>query len=213
MDTHHDSHEGGGSFWSAANVFIGLAFALFSLCAGTVLIGGGLLKSFGSKKTPVAAHATAAVAPAAAAPTAVAPTAVPSSVKEEGGAALVTLKPGAVNPISFDVTSFTVKAGQTVKLTFDNDSTTPLQHNWVLGAAGSKDRLIAAANGMMAEMAKWMPRGYIPDGPDVLAHTKLLNAKEKETVEFTAPKEKGDYPYLCTFPGHSMIMQGTMKVE
>lgn len=209
MDTHHDSHEGGGSFWSAANVFIGLAFGVFALGAGAVLIVGGLGKSFGGKKAPDA-HAPAA---AAAAPAAAAPAAAPSSVKEEGGAAVVTLKPGAANPMSFDVTSFTVKAGQAVKLTFDNDSTTPLQHNWVLGAAGSKDRLIAAANGMMAEMTKWMPRGYIPEGPDVLAHTKLLNAKEKETVEFTAPKEKGDYPYLCTFPGHSMIMQGTMKVE
>lgn len=211
MDTHHDSHEGGGSFWSLANVFIGLAFALFSLGAGTVLIGGGLLKSFESKKASDA-PASAPTA-AAAAPVAAAPAAAPSSVKEEGGAALVTLKPGAANPMSFDVTNFTVKAGQTVKLTFDNDSTTPLQHNWVLGVAGSKDRLIAAANGMMAEMTKWMPRGYIPEGADVLAHTRLLNAKEKETVEFTAPKEKGDYPYLCTFPGHSMIMQGTMKVE
>ncbi|WP_038171149.1 plastocyanin/azurin family copper-binding protein [Verrucomicrobium sp. BvORR106] len=212
MDTHHDSHESGSSFWSAVNVLIGLAFGVFALGAGAVLIGGGLINSLKGKKTPEAAHAPAAGAPAAA-PAAAAPAAAASSVKEEGGAAVVTLKPGAANPMSFDVTSFTVKAGQKVKVTFDNDSTTPLQHNWVLGVAGSKDRLIAAANGMMAEMTKWMPRGYVPDGPDVLAHTKLLNSKEKETVEFTAPQEKGDYPYLCTFPGHSMIMQGTMKVE
>lgn len=209
MDTHHDSHESGGSFWSFANVILGLAFGLFSLCAGGALILGGLKNSFGSKKAPDAGSPPAAGAPAA--PVAAAPTA--SAVKSEGGAAVVTLKPGAANPMSFDVTSFTVKAGQSVKLTFNNESTTPLQHNWVLGAAGSKDKLIAAANAMMTEMPKWMARGFIPEGPEVLAHTKLLNAKESETVEFTAPKEPGDYPYLCTFPGHSMIMQGTMKVE
>ncbi|MCB1209408.1 MAG: hypothetical protein KDK97_08785 [Verrucomicrobiales bacterium] len=26
-------------------------------------------------------------------------------------------------------------------------------------------------------------------------------------------KEKGDYPYLCTFPGHWMVMNGVLKVE
>lgn len=200
MDTHHDSHEGGGSFWSAANVFIGLAFGVFALGAGAVLIVGGLGKSFGSKKAPDAAHAPAAAAPAAATPTATAPVAVPSSVKEEGGAAVVTLKPGAANPMSFDVTNFTVKSGQAVKLTFDNDSTTPLQHNWVLGAAGSKDRLIAAANGMMAEMTKWMARGYIPEGlmswltrncstPRKRKRSILRHPKKRVTILISAPSQ------------------------
>ena len=31
------------------------------------------------------------------------------------------------------------------------------------------------------------------------------------TVEFTAPAE-GEYTYVCTFPGHYMMMQGTMRV-
>ena len=31
-------------------------------------------------------------------------------------------------------------------------------------------------------------------------------------IEFTAPAA-GDYPYMCTFPGHGAIMKGVMKVQ
>ncbi|WP_156345459.1 hypothetical protein [Verrucomicrobium spinosum] len=105
--------------------------------------------------------------------------------------------------MSFDVTNFTVKSGQAVKLTFDNDSTTPLQHNWVLGAAGSKDRLIAAANGMMAEMTKWMARGYIPEGlmswltrncstPRKRKRSILRHPKKRVTILISAPSQALD---------------------
>ena len=58
-----------------------------------------------------------------------------------------------------------------------------------------------------------MAKGYIPDSPEIIAHSKLLNPKDSETLEFTAPAEKGAYPYLCLFPGHAAIMNGTMEVE
>jgi len=31
-------------------------------------------------------------------------------------------------------------------------------------------------------------------------------------LRFTAPDKPGEYPYICTFPGHWRIMQGVMKV-
>ncbi|MEZ0386668.1 MAG: plastocyanin/azurin family copper-binding protein [Verrucomicrobium sp.] len=207
MATQHESHEGGSAFWSVANIILGLAFGVFSLVAGGSLIFGGIKNIFW-KADP--AHVVAA-APAAAAPAAAAPAVAPAS--DASGATVVTIKPGAANPMSFDHTTFSVKAGKPVKLTFNNDSATPLQHNLVIGKPGSKEKLMAAANGMMTDMAKWMAAGFIPDVPEVLAHTKLLNPKESQTIEFTAPEEKGECPYLCTFPGHAMIMQGTMKVE
>ena len=42
---------------------------------------------------------------------------------------------------------------------------------------------------------------------------RFLGLKPSETIEFTAGPEKGEYPYVCTFPGHSRIMQGTLFVE
>ena len=31
-------------------------------------------------------------------------------------------------------------------------------------------------------------------------------------VTFTAPSTPGDYPYICTVPGHFYMMKGIMKV-
>ena len=55
-------------------------------------------------------------------------------------------------------------------------------------------------------------RHYVPDTPNVLFSTKMLDPNTTETLTFTAPTEPGDYPYLCTFPGHWRTMQGVMRV-
>jgi azurin len=48
----------------------------------------------------------------------------------------------------------------------------------------------------------------------MIAHTKLLGPKEKDTVTFQAPKEPGRYPFLCSFPGHYQVgMRGELIVE
>ncbi|MFV1994383.1 MAG: plastocyanin/azurin family copper-binding protein, partial [Verrucomicrobiales bacterium] len=67
------------------------------------------------------------------------------------------------------------------------------------------------ANGMMAD-PQGMAKGYIPESEDILWHTKLLQPKQVDTIEFIAPAP-GEYPYLCTFPGHWMLMRGVMTVE
>lgn len=200
MATQHDSHDHGGGFWSFANLVLAFGFAGFAFVAGAVLIYGGIKNSFGSKeKTAAPATAAAAATPAPAAAT--------------GDAVAVTIKPGLANPMSYDVTSITAKSGQKVKITFINQHpAAPLQHNIIVCKPGTKDAMIAAANAMMAEMPKWLAKGFIPESPDVLHHTKLVNPGETEVLEFTAGP-KGDYPYMCTFPGHSIIMQGVLKVE
>ena len=48
--------------------------------------------------------------------------------------------------------------------------------------------------------------------PEVLFSTKLVNPQQTVTLRFTAPSKTGDYPFVCTFPGHWSIMNGTMKV-
>lgn len=224
MEHHHDTHDKGGGIWSLFNTLFAIAFGGFTVLAGGALIYGGIKYS---RANPAPAEAPAEVATAAAAPagapappapgtapvvTAATSTAAPAAAPS-GDSVSFTLKPGTANPMSFDITSLLVKSGQKVSITFSNVGAVPLQHNFVLCKAGSKERIIAIANSMMSDMAKWMPLGYVPDSPDVIAHTKLLNLNESGTVEFTAPAEKGDYPYLCTFPGHAMIMNGVMKVE
>jgi uncharacterized protein len=43
--------------------------------------------------------------------------------------------------------------------------------------------------------------------------TRMLAQGEEQVLEFVAPEEPGDYPYVCTFPGHWRVMNGLMKVE
>lgn len=107
-------------------------------------------------------------------------------------------------------TEFTVKAGQPVKLIFTNPDAT--QHNLVIAEPGSLQEIGMAGN----EMAKdpgGFAKGFIPDSPKILHHTKLLEPDHGEILRFTAPEKPGTYPYLCTFPGHWIVMKGEMVVE
>lgn len=105
----------------------------------------------------------------------------------------------------FDKTSLTVKAGEKVKLTLNN--TSGMQHNWVLVMPGTADKV--ASDSIAAGAAK----GWLALGPNVLAHTKLVDPKKSDTVEFVAPTKPGDYPFVCTFPGHAMTMKGILTVK
>ena len=109
--------------------------------------------------------------------------------------------------LQFDVTSITVKAGSKVKLTFNNDDDMP--HNLAIVRPGTADAVGTAALGLGV---KGMNIGYIPDDVNVLYHTQLLQPGISESIYFTAPIEPGEYTYVCTYPGHYLIMRGVMKV-
>ena len=48
--------------------------------------------------------------------------------------------------------------------------------------------------------------------PRVLGASKLLEPGQKETFKITAPGKEGEYEYVCTFPGHWLIMFGKLVV-
>lgn len=54
---------------------------------------------------------------------------------------------------------------------------------------------------------------YIPaDDPDMIAHSKLVGGGESDTIEFDVPGP-GEYPFVCSFPGHSFMMKGVLVVK
>lgn len=110
--------------------------------------------------------------------------------------------------MSYDVKELTVKAGKKVKLTFANPDFMP--HNLLLVNPGKAD---AVGNAAIALGAKGFDRGFIPESSDILWHSKLVDHGKEEVIEFTAPTTRGDYPYLCSFPGHHTVMQGVLKVQ
>jgi azurin len=212
----HSTVESGGSFWAFVNKLIGFALVLFAGFWGVAFVIGGINAAH-KIRTPVEAAAPAAPAtadaakPAEAAPTAAAATTTVAPAAATGPAQELTLKPDAVNPMAFNAKSFSVKAGQPVKLTFDNAAAVPLPHNVIVGKAGSKDALMAAAM-KVATDPQGMAKGYVPEDANVLAHTKLVQPGQKETIEFVLPTP-GAYPYMCTFPGHSIMMNGVITAE
>lgn len=110
----------------------------------------------------------------------------------------------------FDVTRIEVSPGQPVKLTLINPDAT--QHNLVIVQPGALEEVGLAGN----EMAKdpgGFARGFIPDSPKILHHTKLLEPGTGEVLRFRAPEQPGIYPYLCTFPGHWVVMKGELIVK
>lgn len=86
-----------------------------------------------------------------------------------------------------------------------------MQHNWVLGMIGTMEKVGAAAD-KLARDPKGAEKNYVPRIPEVLAATELVNPETSTIIRFRAPDKLGNYPYVCTFPGHWRIMNGVMKV-
>ena len=109
----------------------------------------------------------------------------------------------------YDKKEFTVTAGKTVELIFENPDA--MQHNLVIGKPKSLEIIGKAANKMITQKDAIL-KNYVPNIPQIIASTPLVNAESTYRLIFTAPETLGDYPYVCTFPGHWSIMNGVMKV-
>lgn len=113
------------------------------------------------------------------------------------------------NEMKYDLKTFTVEAGKPVVIVFENPDF--MQHNLVITKPGAMEVVGRAADKLATD-----PRGaamqYVPRISEVLYHTPLVNPQQTVKLEFVAPAGPGDYPYVCTFPGHWSIMNGVMKV-
>ncbi len=110
----------------------------------------------------------------------------------------------------FDLEEFTVEPGREVEIVFRNPDVMP--HNVVITAPGAGERVGRAADAMAASPDAY-ERHFVPDMPEVLHYTPLIGAAERTTLNFRAPDEPGEYPYICTFPAHWLTMNGVMKVQ
>jgi azurin len=126
-----------------------------------------------------------------------------------GSAKVVTIKT-ITNEMKFDVTQFSVKAGEQVELVLQNPDF--MQHNLVITKPGKKEVVGKAADKMAAD-PNAATLNYVPQMSDVLFATPILNPDQTYSLKFKAPSTPGEYPYICTFPGHWRIMQGVMIVK
>lgn len=124
------------------------------------------------------------------------------------GAIIVRIK-ALVNEMKFDITNFQVPPGKPVRIIFENPD--HMQHNLVITSPGTMEAVGRAAD-KLATASDGAERHYVPATPDVLFHTRLVNPQETVTLDFVSPAKPGDYPFVCTFPGHWSIMNGVMRV-
>ncbi len=114
------------------------------------------------------------------------------------------------NQMQFTPREIHIKAGQKVRIVFDNPDL--MAHNIVIVDRGALEEVGELVDKMMTD-PKAMEKSYIPGTPKILASIPLVNSAGRATLEFTAPREKGEYPFICTFPGHWRLMKGVIIVE
>lgn len=108
--------------------------------------------------------------------------------------------------MKFDIPNITVEEGSKVKITLINEGSDPaMLHNIVFINYGSRKEIAMQA----IESASTK---YIPNNSNVIAGSDLANPGETVVLEFNAPK-KGNYEFLCTYPGHAEMMRGYFFVK
>ena len=111
--------------------------------------------------------------------------------------------------LRYDKQLIVVEPARPVILILQNDDAMP--HNVAVLAPGALEEIGVAAEKMPAE-TNAQGLMYIPDSPKVLHATKLAAPGQKVQLSFNSPAEPGEYPYVCTFPGHWRRMTGTLVV-
>jgi len=112
--------------------------------------------------------------------------------------------------LTFEPRVLHAKPGEVLALTFVNPDVVP--HNWALLKPGKLQSVGDLANKLIADPGA-VAKHYIPETSDVIAYTSIVYPRDRFTIYFTAPAEPGRYPFLCSFPGHWMVMNGELIVE
>lgn len=118
-----------------------------------------------------------------------------------------TVTVGTLPGMQFDTREIVIEAGSKIKWVFNNPD--DMMHNLVIVSPGSIDQVAQLAIDLGLQGQE---KGYIPESDLVLYHTNLLPPNSSDVIYFTAPENPGDYAYVCTFPGHALIMRGVLRV-
>lgn len=131
----------------------------------------------------------------------------PHARRKKGGRRITIRTAGN---LSFATRSFEVQPDELIEFRLENPDVVP--HNWALLKPGTLERVGRLSNQLISDPEAAI-RHYIPDTTDVICYTNVVLPKDDFTIYFKAPREPGRYPFLCTFPGHWLVMNGEMVVN
>ena len=109
--------------------------------------------------------------------------------------------------LKYNITQFDVAVGESIELTLTNNGLIP--HNWLLVKSGKLNDVIGSA---AALGVSGLSKDFVPESAEILHNIPLVQPGESMSITFKAPDVIGDYPYVCTFPGHANLMRGVMTV-
>ena len=133
-----------------------------------------------------------------------------SGASKQGGARTIEIT--ANDQMKFSLNAIEAKPGEELHVVLTNVGTVPKEamgHNWILLKSGSDVMAYSAA----AAGAK--DQNYEPSNlnDQVVAKIDLLGPRQTGEVTFKAPEQPGEYPFLCSFPGHAALMRGILTVK
>ena len=112
-----------------------------------------------------------------------------------------------MSEMKFDKKNITVQAGSWVRINLVNEGVDPaMLHNIVFVKYGTRKEVAKQSIEAGPDLQ------FVPKSTDVIAYSDLADPGETVVLEFEAP-EKGNYEFICTYPGHSEIMRGYFFVK
>jgi azurin len=117
------------------------------------------------------------------------------------------IKIKAVAGLKFDLTRIKVKPGEHIKLILTNVD--DMDHNFLITTPGARQEVVDLAHKLGQNGPK---QNYVPLSDKVLWSLRIVTPGQSAYIIFQAPKKEDVYPYVCTFPGHGLVMYGAMYV-
>ena len=112
-----------------------------------------------------------------------------------------------MSEMKFDKKNITVQEGSWVRINLVNEGVDPaMLHNIVFVKYGTRKEVAKQSIEAGPDLQ------FVPKSSDVIAYSDLADPGETVVLEFEAP-EKGNYEFICTYPGHSEIMRGYFFVK
>ena len=112
-----------------------------------------------------------------------------------------------MSDMKFDIENIQVNNDSWVRIILINEGEQiAMKHNIVFVNYGSRKEVATQAINAGPNMK------YVPNNVNIIASSDLAEPGETVILEFKAPR-KGNYEYVCTYPGHSESMRGYFIVK
>lgn len=136
-----------------------------------------------------------------------------TQAKKAAAGGVRTVEIVGTDQMKYDVTTIPAKRGEQLRIRLTTKGTMPkiaMAHNFVLLKLAANPLKFVTAGAQSRET------DFIPNDmkDQVIAKTPLAGAGETVETTFKVPAVAGEYPFVCTFPGHFQAgMRGNLAVK